>query len=269
MEQAGADKAFWIPISADNTLIMPDSRDWRPLSAQEYRFSGLQSQSEHYLGRWNGQPICLAEVAKDTPLPDNWRYLPMRAALPLLAPADFAAIGRALQILCWWKDHQWCGRCGARTEPMTDERACRCPACRCLWYPRITPCIIVLPLRGDELLLGHNAHFPRRIFSALAGFVEPGETLEHALVREVEEETGIRVANPRYFASQPWPFPSQLMLGFFADYESGEPMPDQEEILEVGWYHYRDLPPVPPAGISIAGDLISEAVRQLSGTQSG
>jgi NAD+ diphosphatase len=112
------------------------------------------------------------------------------------------------------------------------------------------------------MLLARNARFPRPMYSTLAGFIEPGENVEATLVREVREEVGIGVTAPRYFSSQAWPFPNQLMLGFFADYEEGELLPDGDEIAEADWYHPRDLPPVPPPA-SIAGQLIRDHCRRV------
>src|SRR6185436_16767524 len=118
--------------------------------------------------------------------------------------------------------HRFCGRCGAPTEPVPDERCMRCPACGLMAYPRIAPAVIVLVRRGDEALLARGARFPGIFFSTLAGFVEPGESLEETIAREIEEEVGIQVKSPRYFGSQPWPFPHSLMVGFHAEWAGGE-----------------------------------------------
>jgi NAD+ diphosphatase len=142
-------------------------------------------------------------------------------------------------------------------ETADNGRAMACAACRSLLYPRIAPCVIVLVTRGEEMLLARNARFPRPMYSTLAGFIEPGESAEDTLRREIREEVGVEIGESRYFASQPWPFPNQLMLGFFADYAGGELVPDGDEIAEAGWYHPRDLPPVPPP-TSIAGQLIRQ-----------
>jgi len=141
-----------------------------------------------------------------------------------------------------------------------NEFAMVCPACSLLAYPRISPAVMVLVRRGDELLLGRSPHFRPGMFSALAGFVEAGETIEHCAAREVREEVGVEIANLRYFRSQPWPFPDSLMIAFFADYVGGEITPDPSEIEAAGWFPLSALPPLPDYP-SIARHLIDAACR--------
>lgn len=155
-----------------------------------------------------------------------------------------------------------CGRCGTATVPMDGEHARTCPACSLSAYPRISPAVIMSVTRGDEILLARGVRFPnKKMFSVLAGFVSPGETLEECVAREVFEETRIRVNHIRYVASQPWPFPDSLMIGFRAEYESGEIVIDPEEIVEAGWFPGDHLPLIPDA-YTLAGRLI----RDFAGT---
>jgi NAD+ diphosphatase len=166
--------------------------------------------------------------------------------------------GRAVQLVEWDRTHRFCGRCGEATEVAPSERARRCPACSLLAFPRLAPAIIVLVERDDgRALLARGAAFPIPMYSCLAGFVEPGETMEQAVHREVHEEVGIEVEDVRYQASQPWPFPHSLMLGFTARYAGGELHLDEREILDAGWYEPDDLPMIPPA-MSIARRLIDD-----------
>jgi len=174
----------------------------------------------------------------------------------------FAMAGRAAQLLAWEREHQFCGACGRPMEVDSGERAMRCRPCRAINYPRISPCIIVLITRGEELLLARNANFPRAMYSTLAGFIEAGETAEQTLVREVREEVSLEVENIRYFSSQSWPFPNQLMLGFFADYAGGDIICDLTEIADAQWFHHSELPQVPPPS-SVAGQLIRHYVASL------
>jgi NAD+ diphosphatase len=138
----------------------------------------------------------------------------------------------------------------------------RCDPCDAINYPRIAPCVIVLVTRDEELLLARNVNFPQPMYSTLAGFIEAGETAEETLVREVREEVGIEVGNLRYFQSQSWPFPNQLMLGFFADYTGGDIVCDQTEIADARWFRPSDLPMIPPPA-SVSGQLIRHHIDNL------
>jgi NAD+ diphosphatase len=171
----------------------------------------------------------------------------------------WALAGRAVQLVEWQRNHRFCGRCGTPTVDAPGERATRCPECGLLAYPRLAPAVIMLVERDDgRALLARNANFPNGMFSCLAGFVEPGETLEHAVRREVMEEVGIAVGDVEFRGSQPWPFPHQVMIGFGAQYLSGEIAIDGKEIVEAQWFTPDDTPNFPTGGMSIAGRLIDE-----------
>jgi NAD+ diphosphatase len=183
----------------------------------------------------------------------------VRAIFTLAGPEIFALAGRATQLLDWQANHRYCGRCGTPTEIVADEPAMRCPACGLLAYPRLSPAVMVLVRDGERLLLARSPHFKPGVYSALAGFVEPGETLEQCAVREVCEEVGVEIANLRYFSSQPWPFPNSLMIAFFADYAGGTITPQPGEIEDAGWYLPAELPLLPDP-VSIARRLIDAAL---------
>jgi NAD+ diphosphatase len=182
----------------------------------------------------------------------------------VLEDAHFALAGRALQLIDWDRTHQFCGRCGARTEPRAGERVRVCPACGLAAYPRLAPAVMALVRRGRELLLGRSPHFPPGMYSALAGFVEPGESLEQCLRREVAEEVGVEVTNIAYFASQPWPFPNSLMIAFTCDWVAGELTPQPGEIEAAQWFDVFQLPRL-PSKISIARRLIDALVAKMRG----
>lgn len=184
---------------------------------------------------------------------------PLRAIFTLAGPERFALAGRATQLLDWQANHRYCGRCGTPTEIMAGEPAMRCPACGLLAYPRLSPAVMVLVRDGEKLLLARSPHFKPGVYSALAGFVEPGETLEQCAVREVREEVGVEIVNLRYFSSQPWPFPNSLMIAFFADYAGGTITPQPGEIEDAGWYLPAELPLLPDP-VSIARRLIDAAL---------
>jgi NAD+ diphosphatase len=216
-----------------------------------------------YLGRLSGTACWAAEASTDASAPPpGFAWEGLRALFSVLEDAHFALAGRAIQLLDWDRNHLYCGRCGVPTEAKTEERARACPACRLSVYPRISPAVMALVRREGEILLGRSPHFPPGMYSALAGFVEPGETLEQCLAREVEEEVGVRVSRIRYFASQPWPFPNSLMIAFICDWESGEIRPQAGEIEDAKWFKVLQLPKL-PSRISIARRLIDGAVEEM------
>lgn len=216
-----------------------------------------------YLGELEGTACWAAELREESAAPAGMRWEGLRALFSVLDDAHFALAGRALQLLDWDRTHQYCGRCATPTEtPRAGERVRVCPACGLAAYPRIAPAVMALVRRGRELLLARSAHFPPDMYSALAGFVEPGETLEQCLAREVEEEVGVRIVRPRYFASQPWPFPNSLMIAFACDWDSGELRPQAGEIEDAGWFDVHALPRL-PSRISIARRLIEHFAAEL------
>lgn len=184
----------------------------------------------------------------------------LRSLFALDDDRAFTMAGKANQVLEWYVSHRYCGVCGCATKHHPSQRALLCPNCQQQFFPRINPCAIMLVVRGDEILLARNARFKTGYFSCLAGFIEVGETPEQTVAREIMEEVGIEVENIRYAKSQSWPFPSQLMLGFYADYKSGDIVPEVDEIEEADWFRIDRLPPVPPAKISVAGELIQDYV---------
>jgi len=163
--------------------------------------------------------------------------------------------GRAVQLVEWDRTTRFCGRCGTPTEPAAAERARRCPGCGLLAFPRLAPAVITLIEREGEALLARGRTFPVPMYSCIAGFVEPGETMEQAVHREVREEVGVAISDVRYVSSQPWPFPHSLMIGFEATWSGGDIVIEETEIVDARWFHPDDLPMIPP-GMSIARTLI-------------
>ena len=209
----------------------------------------------HYFGDWNGS-ACWAECfPQDMSIPDGFAWKGLRELFGHIDEDLVWVAGRAGQLVNWHRNHRFCGRCGGPTEDHREERAKICPACGLINHPRVSPAIIVAVVKGRQLLLAHAARFPAKFYSVLAGFVEPGETLEECVRREVYEETAIRVKSIRYFGSQPWPFPDSLMVAFTAKHEAGEIRVNPAEITDAGWFSADHLPEVPPP-ISIARKLI-------------
>ena len=194
--------------------------------------------------------------AIDHPLAETnqWTMQGLRASFDYLSPEDYRAAGKAFQILYWDTHSRYCPVCGTPTEQQTDIMK-KCPQCGYELYPPVSTAIIVLVRRGDEVLLVHARNFRGTFFGLVAGFLEAGETLEQCVRREVMEETGLTIRNITYFDSQPWPYPSGLMVGFFADYESGE-IKLQDDELSAGAFYHRDNLPELPKKLSIARRLI-------------
>lgn len=193
----------------------------------------------------------------DAPFP-GLVFSDLRRLMATLDPAVWNIAGRGTQITDWYRDHQFCGRCGARMEQSAGDRSMKCPACGLVAYPRLSPAVIVLVEHPDgTALLANNVAWrgSRPMYSTLAGFVEPGESLEDCIHREIREEVGIEVGDIRYFDSQSWPFPNSLMLGFFATWVSGEITPAPDEIADAQWFGRDSLPTISPRG-SIARQLI-------------
>lgn len=242
------------PIGMVSVPCGGDAADW----VCEWRAS---IAAIHMLGQFCGHPCCAVEVTfsmkPEQHDGDSLVWKPLRELLPELDDDAGFLAGRALQILNWQRNNRFCGRCGSPMMPRTDERAMRCPDCGYLQYPRLSPAIIVAVQKAEKLLLGHNNHFPAGRFSLLAGFVEPGETFEDCVRREIQEEVGIHVTNIRYLSSQPWPFPDSLMVGFSADWEAGELQPDGVEIAQAEWFSREQLPDI-PGPHTIAGKIIRQ-----------
>jgi len=194
-------------------------------------------------------------------LPADCQLINLRSFYRQVDPDIRSIAGYARQIHDWNRDFNYCGRCGIKTQKNEHEHARVCAECGLISYPRISPAIIVAVVKEDKILLARGVRFPdKKMFSVLAGFVEPGETLENCVSREIFEEVGIRVNQIRYFNSQSWPFPDSLMIGFTAEYESGSLILDTEEIVEAGWFKKEDLPHV-PGEYTLAGELIDWFVQ--------
>jgi NAD+ diphosphatase len=218
-----------------------------------------------FIGVLGGRHCWAVDV--DSQRPESAPDQPFLNLMSLFGEVDedtWLAAGRAVQLVEWVRNHRYCGRCGTATVESTAERARRCPECDLLAFPRLAPAVITLVERDDgRALLGRNARWPHELYSCLAGFVEPGETVEAAVQREVAEEVGIRVDELRYFGSQPWPFPHSLMLGFHARYAGGQIECDPREISEAHWFTAQALPNL-PGPISIARRLIDDWVHRVS-----
>ncbi|HDZ57523.1 MAG TPA: NAD(+) diphosphatase [Pseudomonas xinjiangensis] len=215
------------------------------------------------LGHLDGKPCQLVRLSQPADLPGvSWHGL--RGLIGQIDDVTFRVLGLAQQLDAWHDTHRFCGRCGQGMRARVDERAMECEACSLRQYPKLSPCIIVLISRGDEILLARSPHFRAGFFSTLAGFIEPGESVEECLHREVKEEVNLEVDQLEYLGSQNWPFPNSLMLGFHARYVSGDIIPQPGEIEEAHWWPVSQLPGIPPRG-TISRWLIDCHLARLEG----
>ncbi|WP_051710375.1 NAD(+) diphosphatase [Andreprevotia chitinilytica] len=256
--QAPSDAAHVLAFVGDDLLLT----DGDALPHPAFLTALGQPECDYGIGDLAGVPCRLMAWPQGTAMPATLYTVPLRAAHGRIHDEFFLVAARAKQLLHWDRDHRFCGRCGTATRAAEHEAAKVCPACNNRMYPRVSPAIMVLIRRGDELLLGRSPHFKPGVYSALAGFVEPGETAEACVHREVMEEVGIKVDNLRWFASQSWPFPHSLMLAFTADYVSGEIVPQPGEIEDARWFRFDALPEM-PSPASIARALIEAGVATL------
>jgi NAD+ diphosphatase len=255
--------AWWFVFRGNEILVIEDfdpANGCIPMSVTFADLS-LDSMRQNYLGSLQGRHSYAVEVHPETEPAAGMSFNGLRSLFGRVPEDVFALAGRAVQILEWDRTHQFCGRCGAKTDYARGERAKRCPDCALLSFPRLSPAIIVLVERDDKILLARGVGFAPGVYSVLAGFVEPGESLEDAVRREVREEVGIELCDLRYFGSQPWPFPHSLMIGFTARHAAGEIEIDNREIADAGWYSYPDLPSIPQK-ISISRHLIDSYIER-------
>jgi NAD+ diphosphatase len=221
----------------------------------------------HFLGTLDGVGCYAAQLDKqEAALPPGMTSVPLRSLFDMVPDELFRIAGRASEIIHWDNTSRFCGSCGKPTRLSEVERAKGCTACGLTVYPRISPAVIVAVVRDRRLLLAHSGRFPQRWYSVLAGFVEPGESLEECVKREVKEEVDIDVSDVRYFGNQPWPFPDVMMVGFTARYAGGEIRVDGKEVLDAKWCSARDLAGIDlPGKVSISRKLIDWFAEEYKG----
>ena len=248
----------WCFAFVGGHLLLPEGD---PQGLQPLAPAGLAGQAtvQHYLGTLAAHD-CWALLLPEAPA--GWAPVPLRAAMLRFDAALAGLAGRAAQVLEWDRSHRFCGVCGTPTALLPGERARVCPACQHSAYPRLSPAMMALVWRPGELLLARSPHYAKGMYSALAGFVEAGESLEDCVHREVAEEVGLQVEGLRYYGSQSWPFPHSLMVAYTAQYAAGQIVPQPGEIEDAQWFAIDALPGIPP-GFSIAGHLIRDSVDKM------
>lgn len=254
----------WLFAFVQRDLLVPEAHaDSDPVALEPVVPEVLMAlaTARHHLGTLAGLDSWALSLAEPPP---GWRAVTLRSAMSVLDAPLGALAGRASQVLEWDRSHRHCGVCGTPTLLQAGERARVCPACAHTAYPRLSPAMMALVWRPGELLLARAPHFSPGMYSALAGFVEPGESLEDCVHREVLEEVGVTVSDLRYYGSQSWPFPHSLMVAFTARWTGGEIVPQPEEIEHAQWFALDALPQI-PAPMSIAGHLIRDTLAAMQG----
>jgi NAD+ diphosphatase len=232
--------AWWFLFHGDQLLVETRGVEVAIPHWASTEGAGLSPVRTQFLGTLDSAPCYSGELAEEAG-PEGTSFRALRPLLGVLPEEMFSLAGRAFQVMDWDRTHQYCGKCGGRTVPLEGERGRTCAVCGLHFFPRVTPAMIVAVVRNDKILLAQSSRFPAAFYSVLAGFVEPGETFEECVHREVREEVGIEVENLRYFGSQPWPFPHSLMVGFTASYAGGDLVLEEKEIVRAGWFDAEEV----------------------------
>jgi NAD+ diphosphatase len=253
--------SYWFIFNSDKLLINLKNNNRIPFTEDlnDLNISPIRIQ---YLGTLDGHPCNCAEVV-ETNAGKDMAFVDLRSLYEILDEDLFLLAGRAIQIVNWDKNHQFCGKCGSVTRIMENEIARICPECGFINHTRLSPAVITAIIKEDKILMAKHSYGLKNRYSLIAGFVEAGETLEEGVKREVMEEVGLNVNDIKYFGSQPWPFPDSLMIGFTANYESGEINVDGKEIIDAKWFNVDDLTPM-PSKMSIASELIDWYIENYS-----
>ena len=250
----------WFIYVGNRLLVSLQGERAQVPAAIGWPLPGVGELRRLYMGSSNGVHCYASEIDQRAAIPADLTLMGLRELWGVLDDASLGLAGQAIQLVDWDRCHQFCGRCGEPMALNTNDRSKRCSACQLNHYPRIAPAVMIRITRDDEILMGRSPRFPPGLYSVLAGFVDPGETLEQAMHREVMEEVGLKIKNLRYFTSQSWPFPHSLMIGFTAEYASGDITLEDEEIEEAGWFTRDNMPKI-PSTISIARRLVDDYLQ--------
>nr|WP_268907427.1 NAD(+) diphosphatase [Desulfomarina profundi] len=202
---------------------------------------GIKTRFKQYIGAYGNTRIYIADL-EDIPGKESYEITSLRSLYGRVDDELFALASRAIQIFHWYTNHLFCGRCGTRMRVRHHELAKICPSCNFTSFPRLSPAVIMSVIDEDRILLARSPHFPKGMYSTLAGFVEPGETFEGAVAREVKEEVGLDICNIHYEGSQPWPFPHSIMAAFSSSYKDGSIQMDERELEDAAWFSRDNLP---------------------------
>ncbi|WP_428897464.1 NAD+ diphosphatase [Parelusimicrobium proximum] len=257
-------KKFWFIFYGSDILLGKVKGKYTvPLSVNPP--VNLLKNTKHRSGVLKGYECRASALAKKPSLPAGFEFTDLRGSYNKIPENMFKAAGKSAQIIYWDANSRFCSFCGNKNNPLAHN-AKVCPSCGKETYTQITPAVMVLIRRGREILMVRGVNFRRKFYGLVAGFVEAGETLEECCKREVMEETGIKIKNIRYFMSQPWPFPSNMMIGFFADYAGGKLKIDRTELSDAGFYTLDNMPPL-PGRLSLARKMVNAWIKEAEGVE--
>ncbi len=255
-------QSYWFIFNSDNMLLNQKSSLNIPFH-NDLDEINLEPIRKHYLGTLEDHPCYVVEVDPETVPYDGMEFIDLRSLYEILDEDLFLLAGRAVQILNWDKNHVYCGKCGTKTETLSDENAKVCPNCGFTSYTRLSPAVITAIIKDDKILMAKHSYGLKNRYTLVAGFLEAGETLEEAVKREVMEEVGLEVKDIKYFGSQPWPFPNSLMIGFTAKYADGKIRVDGNEIVDAKWFNANEVQRF-PSNMSISSDLLDWFLEKFS-----
>lgn len=249
-------EAYWFIFSGEQLLISNDKRSVPPTPH-------LALKKKIYIGTLGDTHLFTGEAENEMSPPSGWHWGDLRQLYGVISDEHYAIAGRAIQLIHWERTHRYCGCCGKETFIREKERCRECGSCGHLAYPKLAPAIMALVKKERQILLARSPHFPEKFYSVIAGFVDPGETLEQCVEREVFEEVGLKVNNIRYFGSQPWPFSLSLMIAFTCDWTAGEIKIDPSELSDAAWFDQHHLPQLPPL-LSLSRILIDSHLKKVA-----
>ncbi|BBB90998.1 MAG TPA: NAD(+) diphosphatase [Methylomusa anaerophila] len=261
VSEYACENAYWFLFYNDELLVEDNAGIINIPLLCDTGTLNLELADAQYIGSLAGHK-CYAVNLRSRNIPPGFSFKRIRQLYGQQADLYFWFTARAFHIINWLKNNRFCGCCGSKMHGSSQGLAVRCPHCSHIVYPRISPAIIVAVLKDDKILLARSTKYAS-MYSVIAGFVEPGETLEECVKRELKEEVGIEVTNIRYFGNQPWPFPDSLMIAFTAQYARGKITVDNDEIVDAGWFSAHDLPDIPSPGV-IARQLIDWFVARCA-----
>jgi NAD+ diphosphatase len=254
-------KGYWF-LFCNDELLLKKAEDGLAIPLwSDIENSGAKPDDMQYIGLLEDQP-CFVGILTQQVVPEGFSRKKVRQLYGHIPDEHFMFASRAYHILTWLKHNRFCGCCGGTMKVSSLELALKCTQCGSICYPRISPAIIVAVVKDHQLLLAHSNRLPAGRYSVIAGFVEPGETLEDCVKRELKEEVGVEVRHIEYFGSQPWPFPDSLMVAFTAQWSAGKITVDNDEVAEAHWFSAHDLPANIPDKVSIARQLIDWFIKK-------